>query len=153
MVCISWSWKPQIPNIIQLCVLQSFEILARRRVGSDQIVFKELHYTFRNFNWAKFYTSFIPQKNLQTVLVFDIYYHNNAYFNISLYRSASRILYQTKFREKLIAKMNLWVVSIGLFWVFFMPFCTMEYISNQAEYFPLPSKFPHFKCSNCYFFE
>ena len=26
-----------------------------------------------------------------------------------------------------------------------MPFCTMEYITDQAKYFPLPSKFPLFQ--------
>ena len=29
-------------------------------------------------------------------------------------------------------------------------FCTMEFISDQAKYFPLPAKFPHFKRSNCF---
>ena len=34
-------------------------------------------------------------------------------------------------------------VSIDLIWVFFR-----EYISNQTEFLPPPSIFPHFECSN-----
>ena len=68
------------------------------------MVLKELHITIRkmHFNWVKFNGSLIPQKNLHrpAVLVVEIYYHNNACYKISLYRSASRKVFQTKFGEK-----------------------------------------------------
>ena len=43
------------------------------------------------------------------------------------------------------------VVSIDLFRFFFMPFCTIEYISNQARFLPYPSPHTHFMHSSTMF--